>query len=122
MLTQEQRDVLADQYLRLNPVRLLAQINQALEQLWAMATTTSSHEPSVTSSIEATYALRLQFLLRQYVRWTPSIGQDRGDIQQDCRHQAVRKPVEELLTTMASVVDSFHVLELEEISPMSHAC
>ncbi len=58
VLTQEQRDVLADQYLRLNPVRLLAQINQALEQLWAMATTTSSHEPSVTSSIEATYALR----------------------------------------------------------------
>ena len=29
--------------------------------------------------------------------------------------------MEELLTTMASVVDSFQVLELGEISPMSHA-
>jgi len=36
VLTQEQRDVLADHYLRLNPVRLLAQSNLALEQLWAM--------------------------------------------------------------------------------------
>ena len=58
VLTQEQRETMAIQYLRLNPVRLLGQINQALEQLWAMATTTSSHEPSVTSSNEATYALR----------------------------------------------------------------
>ena len=58
VLTGEQRDVMATQYLRLNPVRLLRQINQALEQLWAMANTTSGHEPSVTSSNEATYALR----------------------------------------------------------------
>ena len=58
MLTQEQRDQMATQYMRFNPVRLLRQINQALEQLWAMATTTSSHKPSVTSSVEATYALR----------------------------------------------------------------
>ena len=58
VLTPEQRDVMATQYLKLNPVRLLGQINKALELLWAMATTTSSHEPSVTSSIEATYALR----------------------------------------------------------------
>ncbi len=29
------------------------QINQALEKLWAMATTTSGHEPSVTTSFEA---------------------------------------------------------------------
>ena len=34
VLTGEQRDVMATQYLRLNPVRLLRQINQALEQLW----------------------------------------------------------------------------------------
>ena len=58
VLTQEQRDQMATQYMRFSPVRLLRQINQALEQLWAMATTTSSHKPSVTSSVEATYALR----------------------------------------------------------------
>ena len=58
VLTGEQRDVMATQYLRLNPVRLLRQINQALEQLWAMANTLSGHEPPVTSSNEATYALR----------------------------------------------------------------
>ena len=37
-LTPEHQDVMAMQYLRLNPVRLLQRINQALEQLWAMAT------------------------------------------------------------------------------------
>jgi len=58
VLAQEQRDAMAAQYLRLNPVRLLKQINHALEQLWAMATTTSGHEPSVTSPFEATSALR----------------------------------------------------------------
>jgi len=58
VLTPEQRDLMATQYLKLNPVRLLRQINKALEQLWAMATTTSRHEPSVTSSFEATYPLR----------------------------------------------------------------
>ena len=58
VLTPEQREVMATQYQRINPVALLAQINRALEKLWAMANATSSHEPSVTSSIEATYALR----------------------------------------------------------------
>jgi|TARA_Y100000031_G_scaffold147519_1_gene182672 uncharacterized protein with von Willebrand factor type A (vWA) domain len=53
VLAREQQDALAIQYQRLNPVRLLAHINQALEQLWEMATTTPSHEPSVTSSTEA---------------------------------------------------------------------
>jgi hypothetical protein len=53
VLAREQQDALAIGYQRLNPVRLLGQINQALEKLWAMATTTSSHEPSVTSSFEA---------------------------------------------------------------------
>jgi len=48
VLTPEQRDLMATQYLKLNPVRLLRQINKALEQLWAMATNTSSREPSVT--------------------------------------------------------------------------
>ena len=58
VLTPEQQELMAMQYLRLNPVRLLDQINRALEDLWQMATTTSGHEPSVTSSFEATSALR----------------------------------------------------------------
>ena len=58
VLTLEQQDFMAVQYLRLNPARLLKQIDRAIEKLWAMATTTSSHEPSVTPSFEATYALR----------------------------------------------------------------
>ncbi len=58
VLTPEQQNVMAMHYLRLNPARLLKQIDRAIEKLWAMATTTSSHEPSVTSSFEATYALR----------------------------------------------------------------
>jgi hypothetical protein len=58
VLTPEQHSALAQQYQRLNPVNLLAQINRALEALWAMAETTSSHGVSVAQSIEATYALR----------------------------------------------------------------
>ncbi len=58
VLMPQQQDAMATQYLRFNPVRLLEQIDRALEKLWAMATTTFSHEPSVTSSFEATYALR----------------------------------------------------------------
>lgn len=57
VLAAEQMDALAVQYQGLNPVRLLSQINQALERLWGMATTTSSHEPSVTYSVEATKAV-----------------------------------------------------------------
>jgi len=52
-LAEGQQKALAIQYERLNPVRLLTQINQALEKLWATADTTSSHEPSVTVSFEA---------------------------------------------------------------------
>ena len=58
VLTLEQQKALAAEYLRLNPAGLLAQINRALEELWAMATTTSGHMPSVTPSFEATYTLR----------------------------------------------------------------
>ena len=58
VLTLEQQDFMAVQYLRLNPARLLKQIDRAIEKLWAMATTTSSHQPSVTPSFEATSALR----------------------------------------------------------------
>ena len=53
VLAREQQDALAMQYQRLNPVRLLGQINQVLEKLWEMATTTSGHKPSVTVSFEA---------------------------------------------------------------------
>ena len=58
VLAPEQQQALQAQYQRLNPVRLLRQINQNLEKLWEMATTTSSHKPSVTFSSEATYAFR----------------------------------------------------------------
>lgn len=58
VLTPEQQKTMAAQYLNLNPVVLLAQINQALKDLWDMATTTSGHEPSVTPSSEATYAVQ----------------------------------------------------------------
>lgn len=54
VMAQEQRDALANQYQKLNPVRLLGQINRSLEQLWQLAAAASSHEPSVTSSNEAT--------------------------------------------------------------------
>ena len=57
VLAQEQMDALAVQYQGLNPVRLLTQFNQALERLWGMATTTSSHKPSVTFPVEATKAV-----------------------------------------------------------------
>ena len=58
VLMPEQHSALAQQYQRLNPVNLLAQINRSLESLWAMADTTSSHGVSVAQSIEATYPLR----------------------------------------------------------------
>ena len=58
VLTPEQGKVMAMHYLKLNPARLLEQIYRAIEKLWTMATTTSNHEPSVTSSFEATSALR----------------------------------------------------------------
>ena len=58
VLTPEEQDVMAMQYQRINPVRLLEQIYRAIEKLWTMATTTSNHEPSVTPLFEATSALR----------------------------------------------------------------
>jgi hypothetical protein len=58
VLTREQEEALAAQYERLNPVRLLSQINQALETLWGMADTTSKHRSPVTFSSQATKAFR----------------------------------------------------------------
>ncbi len=58
VLAEGQRKALATQYERLNPVRLLSQINQELEKLWGMANTTSNHRSPVTFPFEATMALR----------------------------------------------------------------
>ena len=58
MLTLKQQATLAEQYQGLNPVKLLAQINQALERLWNLADTKTNNEGSVTLPSEATYALR----------------------------------------------------------------
>ena len=58
VMTGQQQEALADQYQRLNPVRLLAQINHALERLWTLADTKTNHRGSVTIPSEATYALR----------------------------------------------------------------
>ena len=58
VLNHDQRDVLARQYHRLNPVRLLAQIDQALEHLWSLADRSAHNEYSVTLLSEATTAAR----------------------------------------------------------------
>ena len=52
------RDALARKYLRLNPVRLLAQIDQALELLWSLADRSDHNEASVTLLSDATTAVR----------------------------------------------------------------
>ena len=57
VLSEGSQKALATQYERLNPVRLLSQINQALDQLWGMANTTSNHHSPVTFSFEATKAV-----------------------------------------------------------------
>ncbi len=58
VVSTQQRDALAKLYHSLNPVRLLAQINQALEHLWSLADHPDHKEASVTHTYEATYALR----------------------------------------------------------------
>ena len=57
VLAEGQQKALAKQYERLNPVRLLGQINQALEKLWGMANATSNHRSPVTFAFEATKAV-----------------------------------------------------------------
>ena len=57
VLTQQQQDVLANLYQSLNPVRLLAQINNNLERLWHMAERTIGTDPLVTPTSEATTTL-----------------------------------------------------------------
>ena len=58
VLSAQQTDALAKLYQTLNPVRLLAHINQALEQLWALAVYPDQKRTWVTPSYEATNALR----------------------------------------------------------------
>ena len=58
VLTPEQQDVMAQQYQRLNPVKLLAQINQALEHLWSLAEHPDHKETSVTLLSDPTTTLR----------------------------------------------------------------
>jgi hypothetical protein len=58
VFTPQQQETLAQQYQRLNPVGLLAQIDQALQRLWNLADTKASNEKSVTLLSEATTALR----------------------------------------------------------------
>ena len=58
VLTPEQQDVMAQQYQRLNSVKLLAQINQALEHLWSLAEHPDQKETSVTLLSDPTTTLR----------------------------------------------------------------
>ncbi|MFQ5875036.1 MAG: transposase family protein [Dehalococcoidia bacterium] len=58
VLSTQQRDELAKLCHTLNPVQLLAHINQALEQLWTLAARPGQKEASVTHLSEATSALR----------------------------------------------------------------
>ena len=58
VLTHGQRDALERRYHRLNPVQLLAQIDQALERLWSLADLPDHQQDSVTLLSEATTAVR----------------------------------------------------------------
>ena len=58
VLTPEHQDVMAQQYQRLNPVKLLAQINQALEHLWSLAEHPNQKETPVTLLSDPTTPLR----------------------------------------------------------------
>ena len=58
VLTLAQQEALARQYQQLSPVKLLAQINQALERLWDLADIKTNNGSSVTVPSEAAYALQ----------------------------------------------------------------
>ena len=57
-LTAEQRQALDRTYRSINPVRLKARLDAALEALWDTADRRQNHESSVTPTFDATYALR----------------------------------------------------------------
>ena len=58
VLTAPQREALREQYQRLNPVRLRAPSDQALQILWDLAETKPNNGTSVTLSSEAMTTLR----------------------------------------------------------------
>ena len=58
VLTAEQRQALDRIYRSINPVRLKARLDAALEALWDTADRRQNHESSVTAPFDATYALR----------------------------------------------------------------
>ena len=58
VLSAEERDALARRYRTLNPVRLRARIDTALDALWSTADRHPDYHRSVTVTSEATYALR----------------------------------------------------------------
>ena len=58
LLSADQREALDRGYRTLNPVRLKAQLNAALEALWDTAETHPDRQRSVTFTFEATYAAR----------------------------------------------------------------
>ena len=58
VLSEEEREVLARRYRSLNPVRLKARLDAALQALWATADRHPDHHRSVTVSSEATYTAR----------------------------------------------------------------
>jgi hypothetical protein len=57
-VNEAQQEALAAFYTQADPVRLLTQINQALERLWSLAIYPDQQEALVTYPIEATIALR----------------------------------------------------------------
>jgi|TARA_Y100000310_G_C20570920_1_gene757972 hypothetical protein len=58
VLSAEDQEALDRRYRTLNPVRLKARLDAALEALWATADRRLDHDPPVTVSSEATYAAR----------------------------------------------------------------
>ena len=58
VLTAEQRQALDRIYRSINPVRLRARLDTALEALWDTADRRQNHESSATATFDATYALR----------------------------------------------------------------
>ena len=66
VVTLLQKEALVKQYQRLNPVRPLHQINQALEGLWGLAEPPDHNDDSVTLPSEATTVLGEHSLLTQH--------------------------------------------------------
>ena len=58
VLTGREQDALIRTYRTLDPVRLKAQLDRALETLWTLADRHQESDPPVTVSSEATYAAR----------------------------------------------------------------